>query len=271
MPKVYKVNQLFCHKYNFLRVRKSCKTSSVDNVVYKVKDSDFGGVEWNVDEGASTKDWYRIESVSTVKGSRVGGPGWVTKKYDDVFTLIPKTVKNVRPNTPASSNSHLNKTMASRVRSMVGRAAGEGRGGLGSDWMADQIQNPNLRRAVFEHGAAAWKYLFYGEEFGMHVRIVKRHGIVADAGYGQGVAHAVHAAAACTMLGAAAGLIGSTRFSADVILTFLDSIPGAERAHRNAGYKNLETGGGLQVMYHQEGRRQLSQEQVHHLFSKYCR
>merc|ERR1712054_455572 len=98
-----------------------------------------------------------------------------------------------------------------------------------------------------------------------------RHGIVADAGppgRGVGMAHAVHAAAGATAVrpgaspGAAAG-----GFTADVIVTFLEAISGAVKAHQNAGYTFLGDvkRNKLPVMYHQEckrGGRPLSEQQV---------
>jgi len=281
MP-TYKANKLFFEKCNFLRVRNSRSTSG-DNVVYKVKDGDFHDVEWEVDEHGSDKQWHKIEVVRRTNGSRVGGPGWVLKEYDGICTLIPKSIRNVRPNTPASNNGDLNRSLGSDVHDMVERAAAEGRGGLNANWMRDQFQNRNLRRATFDGGAVAWEYKFDGTEFGRHVRVVKRHGIVADAGPpGRGVAmaHAVHAAAGATAIRPSAGSsdVMSARggFTADVIVSFLDAIPGAVKAHRNAGYTTLENAGtdGMPVMYHQEcklGKRPLSEQQVRQLWSKYVK
>jgi len=250
--------------------------------VYKVDHSDFEHFEWSVDERGSDRDWHKIEAVHRADGSRVGGAGWVLKQSFNICTLIPKPVQDVRPNTPAANDGNRNRALGANVRGMVQRAAADGRGGLNAGWMDRQFQNPKLRRAAFDGGAAAWEYKFDGKEFDRHVRVVMRHGIVADAGPpGRGVAmaHAVHAAAGATAVRPGAGGYNppprNGGLTADVIVIFLEVIFGAVKAHQNAGYTFLGVKrGDLPVMYHQECKRgtsPLSEQQVRQLWNKYVK
>lgn len=81
---------------------------------------------------------------------------------------------------------------------MVEKAELDGRGGLNPAWMESQFKDSDLRRATFDQGAVAWEYKCDGMEFGRHVRVVMRHGIVASQGHGAAIAQAMHSQAAFT-------------------------------------------------------------------------
>merc|ERR1712178_411275 len=194
---------------------------------------------------------FRVES-RWFDGRYMEG-GWVLKTFQGVPTLVPRPcIAAAHSDSDSVTNTDWDddddddaRSVISNIsRACIERAEAEGRSGLNPEYAQQEVQDSDNEVLAFENGVIAWRYNGEVDYEGKRIRIVLRKVVVADSGHGRDIVNRMeHACLAADPYG--------TGIRPDLVLLFLQSIPGAQESHERHGYTPLRLNGRYILMYKQ--------------------
>lgn len=256
----YKVSKQFQASANFLRVREKPSDGQCCQEVkvkYTIPKGELDGLILIVDEDSSCRNWFRVAGFRTKSGPLKYEPGWVVKSWGECATLVPRATMRARSGptqlaTPTPSDGSPDDDARSDIThhaETIHASRGQSTG-LNGDYVGHVIENPDNETFSTSHGDIAWTFMYDMQLLsppnleGKHLRVIKRQVVVSEPGHGLDIVRKMESDC----------FIERNDISPDIVLFFLHSLKGSEKAHQSHGYTALWKHKGMTLMYKQVPR-----------------